>query len=143
MGVPTRNLYVQGASDTAQVQRRVALINERSGQVYRVQGNVEVMAPRGSKSVLVEEFPIDVPPGDYMLAVQVWPPEADLMGVYQKAVPVDSYNRDTLMVSGIQVARAVAQVDSGTTGQFVRSGFPDRSLTGSDILPGNIAFYLF
>ena len=140
MGVPTRNLYVQGAGDTARVQRRVALINERSGKVYRVQGDVEVMAPRGSKSVLVEEFPMDVPPGDYMLAVQAWRPEADLMGVYQVAVPVVSYNRDTLMVSGIQVARAVAQID-WNSGQFVRSGFlsiPRRV----DILQGT-SFFIY
>ncbi len=123
MGVPTRNLYVPGASDTARVQRRVALIDERYGQVYRAQGDVKVMAPRDSRSVLVEEFPMNVPPGDYRLAVQVWRPEVDLMGVYQVSVPVVSYNRDTLMVSGIQVARAVALVDSGATGQFVRSGF--------------------
>lgn len=143
MGVPTRNLYVQGASDTARVQRRVALINERSGKVYRVQGNVEVMAPRSSRSVLVEEFPMDIPPGDYMLAVQAWRPEVDLMGVYQVAVPVVSYNRDTLMVSGIQVARAVAQVDSGTTGQFVRSGFRVDPSPGRIFYQGTSFFLYF
>lgn len=145
MGVPTRNLYVEGASDTARVQRRVALINERSGKVYRVQGDVEVMAPRGgSRSVLVEEFPMDIPPGDYMLAVQVWRPEVDLMGVYQVAVPVVSYSRDTtLMVSGIQVARAVAQIDSGTTGQFVRSGFRVDPSPGRIFYQGTSFFIYF
>ena len=143
MGVPTRNLYVQGASDTARVQRRVALINERSGRVYRVQGDVEVMAPRSSKSVLVEEFPMNVPPGDYMLALQVWRPEVDLMGVYQVSVPVVSYNRDTLMVSGIQVARAVAQIDSGTAGQFVRSGFRVEPSPGRIFYRGSSLFIYF
>lgn len=144
MGVPTRNLYVEGASDTARVQRRVALINERSGKVYRVQGDVEVMASRGSRSVLVEEFPMDIPPGDYMLAVQVWRPEVDLVGVYQVAVPVVSYSRDTtLMVSGIQVARAVAQIDSETTGQFVRSGFRVDPSPGRIFYQGTSFFIYF
>ena len=121
-GVPTRSLFVpEAGDDTARVQRRIALINERSGEVHRVQGDVDVML--GSSAVLMEAFPLTVPSGDYTLAVQVWRPGTSLMGVYQVETPVPSYAGDTLMVSSIQVARTVAPADSTDSDTFLRSGF--------------------
>jgi GWxTD domain-containing protein len=143
-GVPTRNLFVaEAGDDTARVQHRVALINERSGQVHRVQGDVHVML--GGSAALVEAFPMVVPPGDYKLAVQVWRPGTSLLGVYHVESRVPSFSADTLMVSSVQVARSVSLADSTDTsvsGTFLRSGFNVVPSPGRVFYQG-VPFYVY
>ena len=140
MGVPTRDLYVPDAGDTALVARRVALIGQRSKQAYRVHGDLPVPLSEVGNSAIVEEFSLVVPPGDYLLALQVWRKGTKRMGVYHQEMPVESYTGEMLMLSDVQVAREVAPADSG---RFVRSGFRVMPTPGRAFYKGQHVFLYF
>lgn len=142
-GVPAHNLVSPDASDTALVERRVALIERATGLVHRVHGDLVVPIAGDRGAVIVEEFSMSVTPGDYTLAAQLWRRGTRRLGSRQWAFPVESYAGDSLMLSDIQVARSVILADSGKSGPFVRSGFQVTPSPGRMFYRGQPVFLYF
>ncbi|MBI2951939.1 hypothetical protein HYY27_07590, partial [bacterium] len=91
--------------------------------------------------MLLNQARLEVPPGTYKLAVQARSPDSDRISIYSQEVTVESYGRDTLQISDIQIAHAVTPAPEG--GRFVKNGLRITPLPTAAIRPGDKIFVYF
>jgi GWxTD domain-containing protein len=125
-----------------EVECRTALLAPASGQAYRSAGTVSAPGDQWAKGgMLLDRARLNVPPGTYKLAVQARSLNGDRIQIYKQDITVKSYGRDTLQISDIQIAHAVAPTSEG--GKFVKNGLRITPLPTAAIRPGDKIFFYF
>lgn len=91
--------------------------------------------------MLIHQARLEVPPGNYKLAIQARSPDTDRTTIYSEDVVVEPYGRDTLQISDVQIAHAVTPATE--TGKFVKNGLLVTPLPTAAIRPGERIFIYF
>ncbi len=139
--VPFDQTGVPFGSDV-EVECRVALLAPAGGQGYRSAGTVSAPGDQWTKGgMLLEQARLNVPPGTYKLAVQARSLNGDRIQIYSQGITVESYGRDTLQLSDIQVAHAVVPAPEG--GKFAKNGLRITPLPTATIRSGDKIFFYF
>ncbi|OGG52318.1 MAG: hypothetical protein A3F84_00420 [Candidatus Handelsmanbacteria bacterium RIFCSPLOWO2_12_FULL_64_10] len=134
--VPFDQVGVPLGSDL-NVEYRVAL-----GKHARSSSTVSAPGEQWRKGgMLLNQTRLEVPPGTYKLAVQARSLDSDRISIYFQEVTVESYGRDTLQISDIQIAHAVVPAPEG--GRFVKNGLRITPLPTAAIRPGDKIFVYF
>lgn len=121
-GLPTKELMSFAGGDTMSVvvERAVALAAKDHSRVYRSQGEVILQGRGESKKVKGEFIPdlvrLEVPPGEYLMAIQIKDKVSGKTGLYKQGLKVKPYSGDHLLISDIAMAFAI--LDSTAAPQF-------------------------
>jgi len=138
--VPFDQVGVPFGSDL-NVECRAALLAS-DGKQARSSSTVSAPGEQWQKGgMLLNQARLEVPPGTYRLAVQARGLDSDRISIYSQEVTVESYGRDTLQISDIQIAHAVTPAPEG--GRFVKNGLRITPLPTAAIRPGDKIFVYF
>ena len=124
-GLPVDAVFLSGdpSDTTVLVERRIALMNERSVEVARHKKDVAVpftSAIRGKNLLARDRVHLELAAGSYELAVQMWRLNTDILGVYRQAVDLYDFTGDGLMLSDLQVAQMIHEIDEKSDPKFAR-----------------------
>ncbi len=125
-GLPTKELMSFAGGDTMAVvvERAVALASKDHSRVYRSQSEAVLQGRGGLKKVKGEFIPdlvrMEVPPGEYRLAIQIKDKTSGKTGLYKQDLKVKPYTEDRLLISDIAMAFAI--LDSAGAPQFRKGG---------------------
>ncbi|MBI2950517.1 hypothetical protein HYY27_00410, partial [bacterium] len=125
-GLPTKELMSFAGGDTMAVvvERAVALASRDHSRVYRSQSEAVLQGRGGLKKVKGEFIPdlvrMEVPPGEYRLAIQIKDKTSGKTGLYKQDLKVKPYTEDRLLISDIAMAFAI--LDSAGAPQFRKGG---------------------
>jgi hypothetical protein len=119
-GFPTKEMGVLGQGDTmtVAVERAVALATKDRSEVYRIHDGTALKG-RGSFLKQRGEFipdvaRLEVPPGDYELAVQIVDRVSGRTGFYRQDLKVKPYGEASLQISDVALAFAVLDQPAGS-----------------------------
>lgn len=105
------------------VERRFALLDARNTEVARSRKDMGLSISdeiRGKGLMARDQVRLNMPPGTYELAVQMWRVETNLLGVYHQTLDVHDFTGDALMLSDLQVAQHIAEKTDKSNPTFVR-----------------------
>ncbi len=106
------------------VRRQLALLSPNSERVYRKTAEMFYKRPgdrTGSDVVLPDMVRLEVPPGVYRLEVKARDRMTGRLGIYRQQVVVESYHREGLRVSDLELAFSVSEADADP-GKFGKNG---------------------
>lgn len=106
------------------VRRQLALLSSLSGKVYRKTAEVFYKQPgnrTGPEVVLPDVVRLEVPPGAYRLEVKARDRMTGRLGIYRQQVDVESYHREGLRVSDLELAYRVSEAATDA-GKFRKHG---------------------
>ncbi len=106
------------------VRRQLALLSSLSGKVYRKTAEVFYKRPgnrTGPDVVLPDVVRLEVPPGVYRLEVKARDRMTGRLGIYRQQVVVESYHREGLRVSDLELAYSVGEA-AAKPGKFGKHG---------------------
>ena len=103
-----------------QGERTVVVYNRAWQEVHRSVEHSPLPIPSGFREEVLDEVRLDLPPGDYFLAVKVRDLTSRRTQVFREGLHVDSYEGDSLRVSGVVMAREVGPAKG--EGRFVKGG---------------------
>lgn len=106
------------------VRRQLALLSPNSERVYRKTAEMFYKRPgnrTGSDVVLPDLVRLEVPPGVYRLEVKARDRMTGRLGIYRQQVVVESYHREGLRVSDLELAFSVSEADADP-GKFGKNG---------------------
>ncbi len=118
-GLPTKEMGVldEGDTLTVAVERAVALATKDRSQVYRVHDGTALTGRGGFLKQRGEFIPdlirLEVPPGDYELAVQIVDRVSGRTGLYKQDLKVKPYGGEGLQISDVALAFAVLDQPAG------------------------------
>ncbi len=125
-GLPTKEMtsFLGGDTMGVVVERAVALATKDLTKVYRKLDETPLQARGSFKKTRGEFIPdlvsLEVPPGDYQLAIQIKDKMSGRTGLYKQELKVKAYGTERLQISDIDLAFAI--LDSSTTPQFRKGG---------------------
>ncbi|MDE2888108.1 MAG: GWxTD domain-containing protein [Gemmatimonadota bacterium] len=106
------------------VRRQLALLSPNSDRVYRKTAEMFYKQPgnrTGPDVVLPDVVRLDVPPGVYRLEVKARDRMTGRLGIYRQQVVVESYHREGLRVSDLELAYSVSDA-AADPGKFGKNG---------------------
>ncbi len=106
------------------VRRQLALLSSLSGKVYRKTAEVFYKRPgnrTGPDVVLPDVVRLEVPPGVYRLEVKARDRMTGRLGIYRQQVVVESYHKEGLRVSDLELAYNVSEA-AANLGKFGKHG---------------------
>lgn len=106
------------------VRRQLALLSTHSDKVYRKSAEMFYKQPgnrTGPDVVLPDVVRLEVPPGVYRLEVKARDRMTGRLGIYRQQVVVESYHREGLRVSDLELAYRVSD-EGGNAGKFAKHG---------------------
>ena len=106
------------------VRRQLALLSSLSGKVYRKTAEVFYKRPgnrTGRDVVLPDVVRLEVPPGVYRLEVKARDRMTGRLGIYRQQVVVESYHKEGLRVSDLELAYNVSEA-AANLGKFGKHG---------------------
>ena len=106
------------------VRRQLALLSSQSDKVYRKSAEMFYKQPgnrTGPDVVLPDVVRLEVPPGVYRLEVKARDRMTGRLGIYRQQVVVESYHREGLRVSDLELAYRVSD-EAGNAGKFAKHG---------------------
>ena len=106
------------------VRRQLALLSPHSDKVYRKTAEVFYKRPgnrTGPDVVVPDVVRLEVPPGVYRLEVKARDRMTGRLGIYRQQVVVESYHREGLRVSDLELAYKVSEADA-EPGKFGKNG---------------------
>jgi GWxTD domain-containing protein len=117
--------YLPGHNVTqVAVRRHLALLSSHSGKVYRKTAEMFYKRPgnrTGPDVVLPDVVRLEVPPGVYRLEVKARDRMTGRLGIYRQQVVVESYHKDGLRVSDLELAFNVGEA-AANPGKFGKHG---------------------
>ena len=139
--IPFEQVGVSSGADV-QVECRVALLSPDGKRAYRSSGVVSASGEQWKRGgMLLHQTRLEVPPGNYKLAIQSRSPDSDRTTIYSQDVVLEPYGRDTLQISDIQIAHDIRPTTE--TGKFVKNGLSVTPLPTAAIRPGEKIFVYF
>lgn len=124
LGLPLDNVLVDGDRDTtATLERRIALIENRTEEVRKTRDRLELRisaSRRGTGLLAVDRVDLTAPPGAYRLALQMSRLNTNRIQAYHQEVEVPDYDSGQLLLSDLQVAYRVAEAGPGADPKSVR-----------------------
>ncbi len=106
------------------VRRQLALLSPNSEKVYRKTGEMfykKAGNRTGPDVVFPDVVRLEVPPGVYRLEVKARDRMTGRLGIYRQQVVVESYHREGLRVSDLELAFRVSEADTDP-GKFGKNG---------------------
>ncbi len=147
IGLPIDNVARPGDIDTTiVVNRRVALVDSRSGRLHKRSDDLAVPvtdANLGRSLLALDRIDIAAAPGVYQLALEAWRKKTDMLQVYQQTLELPDYRGDDLMMSDIQIAQNVEETREGSNPKFVRQGWDILPAPSRTFYVGNSVFVYF
>ena len=147
IGLPIDNVARSEDIDTIiVVNRRVALVDSRSGQLHKRRDDLAVPvtdANLGRSLLALDRVDMAAAPGVYQLAVEVWRKNTDMLQVYQQTLELPDYGGGDLMMSDIQIAQNVEEAKEGSSSKFVRQGWDILPAPSRTFYVGNSVFVYF
>ncbi len=141
LGLPLDNVLVEGDRDTtATLDRRIALIENRTEQVRTTRDRLEVRisaAGTGRGLLAVDRVDLTAPPGAYRLALQMSRLNTNRLQAYHQEVEVPNYDSGRLLLSDLQVAYRVVEARPDADPKSVRGKWqiaaaPSRAFRAGD-----------
>jgi len=139
-------LNVDESTDLILLDRGVALYNSQWEEVYRVVDQLALSTPSEAQ---VEEgafipgaLPVDLPPGEYKIALQIRDVVSGKSQVYQQQIQLDDYSGlEDLQISDIELAFSVLETDG--QGDFVKNGLNVIPMSSRSFRNNQSAFVYF
>ncbi len=106
------------------VRRQLALLSSLSGKVYRKTAEIFHKQPgnrTGPDVVVPDIVRLEVPPGIYRLEVKARDRMTGRLGIYRQQVVVESYHKEGLRVSDLELAYRVSEAPDNS-GKFGKHG---------------------
>ena len=124
IAIPIDNVALPGDIDTTIiVERRVALLDNRSAEVRKAKQDLAVPISdgrRGRSLLAMDRLDLTAAPGEYELAVQAWRRDTEMLQVYRQGVVLPDYSGADLMLSDLQVAQRVTEAGTMPDSTFSR-----------------------
>lgn len=124
LGVPWQELNVQkqGEMLVARLDRTLVLFDSTGTEVFRDTLNAEATTSdtRLEGLLWVDQAQFSLAPGSYFLAARVTDPSSGRLQIFRQDVEVEAYLSPTLMVSDLEVAGKIVELDKNEVGKFVR-----------------------
>jgi GWxTD domain-containing protein len=145
IGIPVDHVALPGEADTtALVDRRVALMNPRYTRLLPAQQDLEVpINGRTRGQGFLDRVDLEVPPGDYELAVQAGRRNTSRVQAYVRALPLPDYSGEGLALSDLFIARQVAAARDTSDRKFVRGNWRITPLPSHAFRAGEPVFVYF
>ncbi|MSS71180.1 MAG: tetratricopeptide repeat protein [Candidatus Latescibacteria bacterium] len=116
VGVPVEE--VAPTDEGWQGERTVVVYNRAWQEVHRSVERSPLPIPSGLREEVLDEVRLDLPPGDYFMAVKVKDLTSRRTQTFREGLHVGGYGEDSLRVSGIELARQIAPAKG--EGRFVK-----------------------
>ncbi|MSS71194.1 MAG: GWxTD domain-containing protein [Candidatus Latescibacteria bacterium] len=145
IGIPVDNVALPGEADTTVlVDRRVALMNPRYTRLLPAQQDLEIPISRRTRGQgFLDRVDLEVPPGDYELAVQARRRNTGRIQSYEKSLTLPSYAGNKLGLSDLFIARQVAAVSDTSDPKFRRGAWRITPLPSHAFRAGEHVFVYF
>ena len=115
VGIPQQAARYDASNDSTwlEVDRTVGVLNEETGAVYRVQGNVRFQG-RGNVvqevgAYVPDVVRIDLPPGPYRMEVKVVDRQTGRRARYRQKIDVETYGESGLLISDLEMAWRITE----------------------------------
>ena len=141
LGLPLDNVLVAGDRDTTvTLDRRIALIENRTEQVQKTRDRLDVRISsvgKGTGLLAVDRVDLTAAPGTYRLALQMSRLHTNRLQAYHQEVEVPDYDGGQLLLSDLQVAYLVSEAGPNSDPRSVRgkwqiSAAPSRAFRSGD-----------
>lgn len=148
IGLPINSvsLPAQAPDTTVVIERRIALLTERQQEAARFRNDVAIpmnSATRGKGLMARDRVRLEIDPGKYELAMQMWQVDTDVLGVYRQALELDDFSGEGLMLSDLQVAQRIYEADEGADPRFVRGKWAMVTTPSRTFFAGDPVFVYF
>ncbi len=141
LGLPLDNVLVSGDRDTTvTLDRRIALIENRTEEVRKTRDRLDVRvseASRGKGLLAVDRVDLTAAPGTYRLALQMSRTNSNRLQAYHQEVEVPDYDGGQLQLSDLQVAYHVGEARTDSDPKSIRGKWqiaaaPSRAFRAGD-----------